>query len=75
MNLIPVEGQKDLCRDLQTNAILNTNKQDYDAYISRRKNFENDRYKIKQLENEMSIIKDNLDEIKSLLKTITNESR
>ena len=34
--LIPVEGEKSLSRDSKTNAIVNTNKSDYEAYIRQR---------------------------------------
>ena len=37
MNLIPVEGEKDLFRDPKTNAIINTNQSDYLSYINNRK--------------------------------------
>ena len=34
--LVPVDGEKNLSRDLKTNAIVNTNKSDYEAYIRQR---------------------------------------
>jgi len=57
MNLIPVEGQKDLYRDPRTNAIVNTNKNDYDCYIMRRKNLENEKKKIESIENDIELMK------------------
>ena len=75
MNLIPVEGQKDLYRDPKSNAIINTNKQDYETYIARRKNQINEKLKIEKMEDEMNKIKNDLDEIKQLLKGISNGSR
>lgn len=75
MNLIPVEGQQDLYRDPKTNAILNTNKKDYDNYITRRNKFKKEQSKLNELEDEISILKTSLDEIKLLLRSIVNEPR
>jgi len=75
MNLIPVEGQKDLYRDLKSNAIVNTNKSDYDTYITRRNKVKGEQSKINELENEITTIKTSLDEIKTLLRSIINEPR
>jgi len=75
MNLIPVEGQKDLYRDLKSNAIVNTNKNDYDTYITRRNKVKDEQSKINELENEITTIKTSLDEIKILLRSIINEPR
>ena len=46
MNLIPVEGEKDLFRDPRTNAIINTNQSDYLSYINSRKIRQNEKNKI-----------------------------
>jgi hypothetical protein len=75
MNLIPVEGQKDLYRDPKTNAIVNTNEQDYQNYISRKKNLENEKVKLETIENDISNLKNDLSEIKSLLRSLINESK
>jgi len=75
MNLIPVEGQKDLYRDPKSNAIVNTNKNDYDTYITRRNKVKDEQSKINELENEITTIKTSLDEIKTLLMSIINEPR
>jgi len=73
--LIPVEGQKDLYRDLKTNAIINTNKQDYESYIMRKRNIENEKKRIDNLENDINQIKDNIDDIKNLLRGLINGSK
>jgi hypothetical protein len=69
-DLIPVDGNKSLFRDPQTNAIINTNKSKYEEYISRRELKKNETQKVQDLEDELSCIKDDLNEIKSLLKEI-----
>ena len=73
MNLIPVEGEKDLFRDPRTNAIINTNQSDYLSYINNRKMRQNEKNKIDILEKDVNSIKNDLNEIKSLLRSIVNE--
>ena len=73
MNLIPVEGEKDLFRDPRTNAIINTNQSDYLNYINNRKMRQNEKNKIDILEKDVNSIKNDLNEIKSLLRSIANE--
>ena len=70
MEDVKVKGHADLVRDPVTNAIINTNKNKYEEYISRREQKKNETQKVQDLENELSCIKDDLNEIKSLLKEI-----
>ena len=70
MEDVRVKGHSDLVRDPVTNAIINTNKSKYEEYISRRELKKNETQKVQDLENELSCIKDDLNEIKSLLKEI-----
>jgi hypothetical protein len=73
MNLIPVEGQKDLYRDIRTNAIINTNKNDYESYIMRRESLQNQKKKIESIEDEIVNVKNDLDEIKMLLRRLSEK--
>lgn len=73
--LIPVEGQKDLYRDLNTNAIINTNTQEYENYMIRKRNVSLEKKKIETLENEISDLKNSIDEIKNLLRGLVNEPK
>ena len=70
MEDLRVKGHSDLIRDPMTNAIINTNKSKYEEYISRRNIKKNETQKVQDLEDELSCIKDDLNEIKSLLKEI-----
>ena len=70
MEEVKVKGHADLVRDPVTNAIINTNKSKYEEYISRRELKKNETQKVQDLEDELSCIKDDLNEIKSLLKEI-----
>ena len=74
MEDLKVKGHSHLIRDPITNAIINTNKNGYEEYISRRDIKRNETQKVKDLEDELSCIKDDLNEIKSLLRSLTNGS-
>lgn len=74
MNLIPVEGERNLARDMRTNAIINTNEQDYNAYLARKKSAMNEKQKIESLESQINEVKNDLNEIKMLLRRLSNGS-
>lgn len=69
-NYIPLKENSNLLRDPETNAILNTNKTEYNNYIAmkNRKNEQNE--KMVEMEQEMINIKNDLNEIKDLLRKI-----
>ena len=65
-----VEGQTHLVRDSKTNCIINTSKSQYNEYISRRNTQGEEKQKIQQLESDLASMKDDLDEIKLLLRSL-----
>lgn len=67
-DLIPVEGHNDLFRDRNTGAIVNRNKSSYLNYIKLREQKEREKSEIDKMKND-------IDEIKSLLKELINGSR
>jgi len=67
-NLIPVEGHSNLFRDRFTGAIVNTDKSAYSNYIRLKEQKQKEKQELNQ-------IKSDIEEIKSLLKELTNESR
>ena len=72
MDTYKIDGNKDLARDPQTNAVVNVNDSDYNQYISvRRTKTEKDKV-IDNLEGELSDLKSEMNEIKSLLKELVN---
>ena len=73
MNLIPVENQKDLYRDPRTNAIINMNKTEYESYIKRRESIKNEKSRVDKIEDDMSSVKEDLNEIKFLIKKLIND--
>lgn len=72
MNLIPVEGENHLFRDPNTNAIVNTNQSDHKMYLARKQIQEKEKDKINCMERDINSIKNDLDEIKSLLRSLSN---
>jgi len=64
--MIPVEGHKNLYRDENTNAILNSDKVGYDNYVRMRN-------KNKDREKEMKSMKDEIEELKSLLNELATK--
>lgn len=75
MKYSKVEGQTNLVRDEQTGAILNTNVTEYQNYINLKKQKEKESEKITKLENDLYNLKTDINEIKSLLKNLSNGSR
>ena len=74
MNLIPVEGERNLARDMKTNAIINTNEQEYNAYLARKNLVMSEKQRIERLEDQINDVKDDLSEIKMLLRRLSNGS-
>lgn len=72
---IKVRGHEGLFRDPNTNSIINTNMSDYREYVSRKKLKTEENEKMKNLESEVSEIKNDLNEIKSMLRSFINESK
>ena len=67
---IKVEGQTHLVRDVNSNAIINTNKTDYQLYMQRVKVRERQSDKLRGAVKEINNLKKELREIKSLIKEI-----
>ena len=67
---IKVEGYESLERDIITNAIVNTNKTEYQLYMNRIKSREQQGDQIRETIKEINILKQELFEIKDLLKKV-----
>ena len=67
-----VEGHSNLIRDEHTNAILNTNSSEYDNYLSLRAKKKQGTDRIDTMENDLKSLKDDINEIKTLLKALSN---
>ena len=67
---VQVEGHTSLARDMETGAIINTNKSDFDRYVKQKRMFQQRNSQIEQINkhtDEINSIKDDLQEIKSML--------
>lgn len=74
-NYHKVEGHSSLIRDVNTNAIVNTNMSEYENYKSLKKIKDAERERMKSLENDVSEMKNDLNEIKNLLRMLSNEPK
>jgi hypothetical protein len=75
MDFIKVKGHDHLIRDPKTNSIINTNMSEYKEYLSRRDSKLEENQKIQNLEKDLDSIRDDLDEIKFLLRNLANGSK
>ena len=74
MDYIKVKGHDNLIRDPKTNSIINTNMSEYNEYISKRDSKLKENQKVQNLESNVANMKEDLDEIKFLLRRLINES-
>ena len=71
-NYIPGEGNADLVRDPNTDQIINTNESAYQQYITRRQKRKYEKEKSLSVEQDLASLKNEMNEIKSLLKELVN---
>ena len=67
-----VKGHPNLVRDENSNAILNTNSSEYDNYIRMRAKRKQGTDRIDNMEDDLKSLKDDINEIKTLLKALSN---
>ena len=67
-----VEGHSNLFRDEETNAILNTNSSEYNNYLAIRARKKQGSDRIDNMENDLKSLKDDINEIKTLLRALSN---
>ena len=67
---LKVEGHESLARDIRSNAIVNTSKTEYQIYMNRVKSREQQGDQIRNTIKEINVLKQELFEIKSLLKEV-----
>ena len=70
---VKVEAQDSLVRDMSSNAIVNNNKSDYDNFLRISEQKYKEKQEFKKLKSDVDGIKDDLDEIKSLLKSMHHQ--
>ena len=74
MSYYNVDGHHDLARDPNTNSIINVNNLDYEKYVASRNAKSEKNQKVQNIEDEVATIKDEISEIKFLLREIINGS-
>jgi hypothetical protein len=67
---LKVQGHDSLVRDTNSNAIINTNKTEYQLYMNRIKSREKQSDEIRNAVKEINTLKTELQEIKNLLKEV-----
>jgi hypothetical protein len=72
MSKLRVEGFSGLVRDTNSNAIVNVNRTEYQVYMSRHKNRQKQGDELRGAIKEINTLKQELFEIKKLLKGIKN---
>ena len=70
MEYVKVKDHLNLVRDPSTNAILNTNKNEYDEYIKNRNKKLSENQRVEKLESDVEGMKDDLNTIKNLLQEL-----
>ena len=73
MSKLKVEGHNNLVRDLNSNAIVNTNTTDFSLYMKRQKMREKQSDELRNTVKEINSLKSELFEIKKLLKEVINK--
>ena len=67
-----IEGHPNLIKDENSNAILNTNYSEYDNYIQSRAKRKQGTDRIDTMEDDLKSLKDDINEIKTLLRALSN---
>ena len=67
MSKLKVKGYDDLVRDLENKAIINTNKNEFQAYMNRHKAREKQSDQIRNAVKEINTLKQDILEIKEIL--------
>ena len=73
MSYIKVEGHTSLVRDVKSNAIVNTNKSEFQMYMKRHKERNEQGDKMRNVCKEINNLKTELREIKELIKGVLDK--
>ena len=72
MDYVKVKDHDHLMRNTQSNCIVNTNKAEYEEYLTRRKLKKNEKNKVDNLERDISPVRNEFTEIKDMLRSLVN---
>ena len=72
MSYIKVKDNEHFLRNTESNCIINTNKSEYERYMSLRKIKQGETNKVENLERDISTLRSEITEIKDLLRSLVN---
>lgn len=72
MKYLKVEGHSNLVRDPKTNSIINKNATEYHQYLITKEIKSEEHQKVQNIEKDVANMKEDLNEIKSLLRSLIN---
>ena len=70
---VKVESQDSLVRDISSNAIVNNNKSEYENFLRISEQKYREKKEFEKLKTDVNSMKNDLDEIKSILKSIVRD--
>ena len=74
MDYVKVKDHDHLMRNTQSNCIVNTNKAEYEEYLTRRKLKKSEKNKVENIERDISTLRDEITEIKDMLRSLVNDN-
>ena len=72
MSYIKVKNNNHLVRDTESNCIINTNKSEYQQYLARKQQKQNEVSKVENIERDISTLRNEITEIKDMLRSLVN---
>ncbi len=71
---LPIEGKEGWFKNVDTGSVDCSNKRGYEAYMSQYQLEQKEKEKMQALQNDVSVLKSDMSEIKSLLLTLANKN-
>ena len=72
MDFVKIKNNEHLVKNTKSNFIINTNKAEHEEYLTRRKLKQNEKNKVDNLERDISTLRDEITEIKDMLRSLVN---
>ena len=72
-NYLKVESEESLVRDVDSNAIVNQNKNEFDKFIELSRRKYEEKRKFDDMRSDLDSLKEDMNEIKTLLKNIMDK--
>jgi len=72
MDFVKIKNNEHLVKNTKSNFIINTNKAEHEEYLTRRKLKQNEKNKVDNLERDISTLRNEITEIKDMLRSLVN---